>query len=61
MFCPHSVFLWFVWISEQTSIISLHNIKLLVFITENVFAVQYDPNLTVIYVIFPCWRGKVLP
>ena len=26
-FCPHSVFVCFVWISEQTAIISLHNIK----------------------------------
>jgi len=32
-FCPHSVFLCFVWISEQTDIISLYNINLLVFIT----------------------------
>jgi len=30
-FCPHSVF---VWISEQTAIISLYNINGLVFITE---------------------------
>jgi len=30
-FCPHSVFLW---ISEQTTIISLYSIKWLVFITE---------------------------
>ena len=33
-FCPHSVFVCFVWISEQTAIISLYNIKWLVFITE---------------------------
>jgi len=32
--CPHSVFMCFVWISEQTTIISLYNINLLVFITE---------------------------
>jgi len=25
-FCPHSVFMCFVWISEQTAIISLHSI-----------------------------------
>ena len=33
-FCPHSVFMCFVWISEQTAIISLYNINLLVFINE---------------------------
>ena len=26
-FCPHSVFMCFVWIWEQTAIISLHNIN----------------------------------
>jgi hypothetical protein len=33
-FCPHSVFMCFVWLSEQTAIISLYSINLLVFITE---------------------------
>src|SRR5215468_9428182 len=33
-FCPHSVFMCFVWISEQTAIISPYNINWLVFITE---------------------------
>ena len=33
-FCPPSVFMCFVWISEQTAIISLYSIKGLVFITE---------------------------
>ena len=33
-FCPHNVFVCFVWISEQTAIISLHNINRLVFITD---------------------------
>ena len=31
---PHSVFMCFVWISEQTAIISLYNINWLVFITD---------------------------
>ena len=35
-FCPHSVFMCFVWISEQTAIISLYNINWLVCITETV-------------------------
>ena len=33
-FCPHTVFMCFVWIWEQTAIVSLYNIKWLVFITE---------------------------
>ena len=33
-FCPHSVFMCFVWISEQTAIIFLYSINWLVFITE---------------------------
>ena len=33
-FCPHTVFMCFVWIWEQTAIISLYNINWLVFITE---------------------------
>jgi hypothetical protein len=34
MFCPHTVFMCFVWISEQTAIILLYSINWLVFITE---------------------------
>ena len=33
-FCPHSVFMCFVWISEQTAIISLHSVNWLVFLIE---------------------------
>jgi hypothetical protein len=33
-FCPHSVFMCFVWIWEQTAIISLYSINWLIFITE---------------------------
>jgi len=33
-FCPHSVFVCFVWTSEQTAIISLYSINWLVFVTE---------------------------
>jgi hypothetical protein len=42
-FCPHSVFMCFVWISEQTAIISLYSINWLVFVTETecVFTAQY--------------------
>jgi len=34
-FCPHSLFMCFVWILEQTAIISLYSINWLVFITES--------------------------
>ena len=41
-FCPHTVFMCFVWISEQTAIISLYNINWLVFITRrSVFTARY--------------------
>ena len=33
-FCPHTIFMYFVWISEQTAIISLYSINWLVFIAE---------------------------
>ena len=33
-FCPHTVFMCFVWIWEQTAIISLYSINWLVFMTE---------------------------
>jgi len=33
-FCPHNVFICFVWISEQTANISIYSINRLVFITE---------------------------
>jgi len=33
-FCPHSVFMCFVWIWEQTAIISLYSINWLVFVTD---------------------------
>jgi hypothetical protein len=34
MFCPHIVFMCFVWISEQTAIISLYSINWLVCVNE---------------------------
>ena len=51
-FCPHIVFMCFVWISEQTAIISLYNIKRLVFITETecVYCAVRTEHLNVIQV-----------
>ena len=53
-FCPHSVFMCFVWIWEQTAIISLYSINWMVCITETVcllrgtdwmFTIQPDRGL----------------
>jgi hypothetical protein len=51
-FCPHSVFVCSVWISEQTAIISLYNINWLVFITETecVYCVVRTKSLDIIQV-----------
>jgi hypothetical protein len=51
-FCLHSVFMCFVWIWEQTSIISLYSINWLVFITEIecVYCVVRTEWLNVIHV-----------
>jgi hypothetical protein len=49
-FCPHSVFMCFVWISEQTMIVSLYNINWLGFISEAEFvycAVRTEVRLAI--------------
>ena len=52
-FCPHTVFMCFVWISEQTAIISLYNINWLVCITETqcVYCAVRTGALDVIHII----------
>ena len=51
--CSHSVFMCFVWISEQRAIISLYNINWLVFITEDcVYSAVRTGSLNVIHLIF---------
>ena len=54
-FCPHSVFVCFVWIWEQTAIISLYSINWLVCITETecVYCAVRTGSLNVTQVI-PC-------
>jgi len=58
-FCPHTVFMCFVWIWEQTAIISLYNINWLDFITETecvycavrgqpVSIIQFNPRIRII-------------
>ena len=52
-FCPHSVFMCFVWIWEQTAIISLYNINWLGFITETgsvYYAVRAGSLIQVVFV-----------
>jgi len=53
-FCPHTVFMCFVWISEQTAIISLYNINWLVFITQTqcVYCAVRTGSLNVIPFVF---------
>jgi hypothetical protein len=53
-FCAHSVFMCFVWISEQTAIISLCSLYWLVFITETeiVYCAVRTGSLSVIRVSF---------
>jgi ribosomal protein S26 len=48
-FCSHSVFMCFMWISEQTAIISLYSINCLVFIreTECVYCAVRTGSLTI--------------
>ena len=49
-FWPHIVFMLFVWISEQTAIISLYSIKWLIFVTatESVYCeVRTEPPYTI--------------
>ena len=48
-FCPHSVFMCFVWIWEQTAIISLYSINWLVFITETVCVLWRGTDWVFIY------------
>ena len=44
-FCPHTVFMCFIWISEQTAIISLYSINWLVFTIETVFPARYGLDI----------------
>ena len=46
-FCPHSVFMCFVWISEQTAIISLHNINPPLSITNPQYVYHSVPSHTI--------------
>ena len=56
-FCPHNVFVCFVWIWEQTAIISLYNINWLVCITETecVYCAVRTGSLYIIQVMCFVW------
>jgi hypothetical protein len=62
-FCPHTVFMCSVWISEQTAIISQYNINWLVCITEtkcvycavrtgSLNVTQINPSLLIVFLCF---------
>ena len=53
-FCPHSVFMCFVWIWEQTAIISLYSINWLVYITETESV--YCAVRTALTFVFKVWN-----
>jgi hypothetical protein len=59
-FCPHSVFVCFVWIWEQTAIISLYSINWLIFITETecVYCAVRTGCLCIMTVVFSFQRFK---
>jgi hypothetical protein len=62
-FCPHSVFMCFVWIWEQTAIISLYSINWLVFITEteSVYCAVRTGYLYIIHVNCHPWPRPLVP
>ena len=57
-FCPHSVLMCFVWIWEQTVIISLYSINWLVFITKMdcVYCAVQTGCLWIVHLNFCLWR-----
>ena len=59
-FCPHSVFMCFVWISEQTAIISLYSINWLVCITETecVYCAVRTGSLNLFHFNAACHHGR---
>jgi hypothetical protein len=65
-FCPHSVFMCFVWISEKTAIISLYSINWLVCITQRecvYCAVRTERDLWHVWEIIEMhsepWKGNM--
>jgi len=58
-FCPQTVFMCFLWISEQTAIISLYNINWLLFITETecVYCAVRTGPLCTVQVTFSLWKS----
>ena len=60
-FCPHTVFMCFVWISEQTAIIFLYSINWLVLITETPRRISHclEYGVPSLGVWFPTFRDYV--
>ena len=59
-FCPHTVFMCFVWIWEQTAIISLYSINWLFFVTETecVYCAVRTGSLYIIQVMCFVWISE---
>ena len=55
-FCPHNVFMCFVWIWEQTAILSLYNINWLVFIREKMCLLRGTDWESELYKATALWR-----
>jgi len=62
-FCPHTVFVCFVWISEQRAIIFLYNINWLVFTTQAqcVYCAVWTGSLYTIQVNLRLWMFNKTP
>jgi hypothetical protein len=65
-FCPHSLFMCFVWISEQTAIILLYSINWFVELRRSVFTARYglylsSPVVTICTAMFNIQQFYVLP
>jgi len=61
-FCPHSAFICFVWIWEQTAIIAIYSMNWLVFITETVcvYCAVRTGSLYTVQVNLSAWRFVLL-
>ena len=59
-FCPHSVFMCFVWIWEQTAIVSLCSINVLVSVTETVCLLRGTDWVYIIKVNLSQVKGRAM-
>jgi len=60
MFCPHSVYICFIWIWAQSANISLYSIKWPIFINEPEYVILCRTSKMKVYVNFGHWSVKPL-